>query len=79
MCRIRVVTSSVSSGESDYSGFSDNVRMHRASPSQSRLGSDNSSGNNFRVSPSLPFKIPQVMVDNELQMFYNILLFSIVV
>ena len=62
MCRIRVVSSSVSSGESDYSGFSDNVRMHRAKyPSQSRLGSDNS-GNGFRVSPSLPFKIPQVKV-----------------
>ena len=63
MCRIRVVLSSVSSGESDYSGFSDNVRMRGdENPSQTRLGSDNSSGNSCRVSPSLPFKIPQVMV-----------------
>ena len=74
-----MVSSSVSSGESDYSGFSDNVRMHRASPSQSRLGSDNS-GNGFRVSPSLPFKIPQVMVTNYQKCkLYNILFFSIVV
>ena len=63
MCRIRGVSTSGSSGESDYSGFSDNVRMHGDEyPSQTRLGSDNSSGNSFRVSPSLSFKIPQVML-----------------